>query len=272
MVFMYFVERPDSANKEQPKKKVLAHLRRHGFSHPFSKGLIVTQAYTQAGPSGGPGSTLVAWPFYMQAKDLKPISYRPSEQTWLDCGEGIWLGWQTEEPPRPDELQHEEMVMGHGVMMNDGNEWVVPCARKANGTTSLPQVMQLDDEGNVEYKVKGQFNQLMKDAEEVWQGLIERWDDIVPKDGKQSKVSFTLSDAMLFRVGLNALAVNYRVGRHEVNVLELFDTNRSLLDLALALIDWPTIVEWAEKEGQKKKQTNHESAASEDEVAPGNQG
>lgn len=267
MVFMYFVERPDEANKQQTKTQVMMHLSLHGFGHVFEEGDMVTHADMLKGPSGKPGTMVCAWPFYMKAIDVKPLTFNMQQQEWLDVGEGIWLGWERSKMPTPSELQRKKTVPGHMVKMNDGQEWLVPCARTVQGTTNLPQVMKLDDEGNVDYTVKKQYKQLFSDAQQIWDGMIEPWKELPTVLDAEVSISVTLSDPVLYRIGLASLSVNYRVGLHEVNALELFDTEGSLLSLAKALVDWPTVVEWAAKELQKKK-GNNEVPADEAEVAP----
>jgi len=254
MVFMYYVERPEGATKPQTKRQVLERLAEAGFEHAFPDGLMVSQAGVLKGPGEKPGTILCAWPFYMKATEVPVVTINKDAQGWVDVGDGIWLGFEKEAMPTPAELQSQDLVPGHKVTMNDGNQWHIPCARRVNGTTYLPQVMQMSPDGQVTYKVKAEYRQLVKDAETVWDGLIEQWDAAPQGSDERVTLNMTLDDAMLYRIGINALRVNYRVGLHEINLLELFDTNRSLIELSLALIDWPSVIEWSLAQLKKKGQ------------------
>ena len=49
------------------------------------------------------------------------LGFFPDRQTWVDCGE-FWLGWETENPPGPDDLLRPRPVGGEGVALGDGRD------------------------------------------------------------------------------------------------------------------------------------------------------
>jgi len=85
------------------------------------------------GPDGKQG-TLFGW---------RPNSgrlyheYRASEQTWIpsvefdDQPEGAyWVGWKTDAPPTPDDLQRQFPYRCLRVQLGDGRDWWIPAERE----------------------------------------------------------------------------------------------------------------------------------------------
>ena len=123
-----------------------------------------------------------------------------------------------------------------------GNNWLIPVARVSGGGSPVFR-LDVDEDGNwIAGEPPYALKALVDDAENVWQQLVA-----IASAGEEKARDLKIT--VEHDLGIRGLAANYAVGRFEVAALGLLD-NRSALQIALALIDWPTIV--ADMEAQKK--------------------
>lgn len=162
------------------------------------------------------------------------IAFKPDVQTWKRVEwEGspvYWLGYGTKEVPGPDDLVRDEVVMGHAVTLADGNDWIVPVARSfREGLTCLPEDLRMGADGKLQRSVKAAYRELFDRASAV-------------AEPAYSQGFYEIDEEESYRLVVDALAVNYRVGLAEVNALGLLDTRTRHAALG-ALIDQPTFLE-----------------------------
>jgi hypothetical protein len=180
------------------------------------------------GPGGQSGVILSALPGTGDAPPRR-LGYYPNEQTWHEFAGGkYWIGLDTADRPRPQDLARRQQFPGHWVRLADGQDWLVPIIRKHGGGTNLPCALGWNGTGKFEMKIKAAYRKAWDDSAETARLY---WDP-------QSDGTIDLEVALLR--ALDALALNYRVGRAEQSVLELIDTPNWQQVLG-ATIDWPTI-------------------------------
>ena len=215
------------------------------------RGCPFTGRGTTAGPGGMPGQVVVAEPENPLAR--KPaIGYFPDKQTWQQAparqslGDGgWWIGWETASPPTPADLQRREAVGGYAVRLEDGNDWLVPVARRFPSGTMLPERLALGPAGEWVSAVIPRFAKFAEQAERVWVEFQRQAG--VP----EAATAEPLSVADEIDIAVEALGINYRIGRVEASVLGLLTTTNKTAILE-SLIDWPTLI--AVGEQLKKKE------------------
>lgn len=208
----------------------IAALRDLGFGHITESG-VVTRACT-AGPDKHGGLVFAASGF-----DSAIVGYFPESQTWEGVpGSEVWIGYYTARRPGPAELERKKLFGGHLVNLSDGQKWLFPVARKMNGTTPLPKGYRHDGQAWVAEEVKEQYRKLYENACALWNVIFEENTDGV----RQLSVSEGLD------IAVSALALNYRVGAHEVSALRLLDSD-CMHDAFFAIVDYPSMVEFLKK-------------------------
>lgn len=98
-----------------------------------------------AGPDGGAGVLVLPYNHAGEGQQERnpALKYDANRQTWHKSPWGWWLGWETERPPTPTDLQRNKLLPGADVQLGDGNFWPVP------NFFALEQFVDLDDTGNV---------------------------------------------------------------------------------------------------------------------------
>lgn len=213
----------------------LEELAGAGLAHALEKSAARCRA--AKGPGGGPGLVVVpACP----GGEAPRAGYYSDSQLWEEGpkdGEGNvrwWLGCEKDARPGPDDLARSEQFGGHKVRLADGSDWLVPVARHVGGETPFPRALSLVEGRWEPGRVKARFGWLWEQAARIWDALGQ-------VEGA-TEVSF--EDEV--GIAVEALALNYRLGPHEVSFLELLDT-RVEAEVVLALIDWPSVVEIQKK-------------------------
>ncbi len=155
--------------------------------------------------------------------------YFPDCQEWRKVDDW-WIG-TSKERLDPDTLQRDEVIDGHPVTLEDGNAWLVPVARVFPIGTCLPESLMLGPNGQVVKEILPCFAAFAKKAEtvfEFFQGEKELLEDEA------------------WEIAVEALAINYHVGRQEVSALRLL-TTINVAKVLGAIVDMPTIKEAAKK-------------------------
>lgn len=226
-----------------------------GIGYAFGTGRGRSLPCSLCGANDGPASKpcdIVGHPVHV---DPKHLGYHPDRQTWLRIpGSEAWVGYWKDDPPNAKSLQREHMMNGHQVLLGDGDveeSYAIPVARAFvdDGSDALryrinlPTATGMDPDGNwVSGSVIPSYAELWAIAEQWWDEFSGAVMQKTHVDGKGVEFDFRgFRDA-----GLLALATNYRVGIPEVAALGLFD-DRSVLDIMMALIDWPTMEQWDKK-------------------------
>jgi hypothetical protein len=256
--FLYYI--PDGTRE----KVTLAALREAGLGYAFERN--PTPAMVSRGPDGRAGCVL-ADPQRVPAGE---IGYYPDRQTWRQAA-GYWVGMLSSSPPGPKDLARVKMLADRAwpVQLADDREWLIPVARAIHEEESgrlihypsLPHCVGVNEDGRWAVRgVKPAFRKLWDVAVRYWDsrwgaqtvsaGTDEsgeaRAEDPADENGDGARLSVAFDFVGLFDAALLALATNYRVGPHEVDLLGLFDTDsaRRIMD---AVVDWPFLEEWFKK-------------------------
>jgi len=228
---------PDQSTDPPPER-----LRELGLDWITAHSFLAT-----AGPDNTRGAFLAPHAADRKGRVAR-CSYDPERQRWtkVQLGTGdeaarpqsIFLGYWLADRPQPMDLARRELVDGHPVKLADGNEWLVPVARRwGNHLSPLPQRLAIGPNGQWVSEVLPQYQQLARDAQAYFELIFsagpdrpyDQWLDVV----------------------CAALAVNYQLDRYVVSALGLLTT--SVVHPVLeALVDTASLV--AELEARKKKE------------------
>lgn len=160
----------------------------------------------------------------------RPVE-RPGEET-----PAYWLGWVTDQPPKPVDLWRGLDVGGYPVRMGDGHYWTVPAIHAPR--TSLPQTFTFS-RGEWRAEPLPEYAAVMAET--------AKWVDRIFGTERFSERDWC-------DYACQVLGVLYRVGPHEVTALGLLRSTAELMVAVVrAALDWPAIE--AEIETQKKTAT-----------------
>jgi len=205
-----------------------------------------------AGPDGGPGVIVQPQPADPSRTEDRPPGYHADRQTWV-CLDGRHLGYWTEAPPEPADLERRELIPGYTIQDAYDRPWSIPVARSpANVRGHLPWGVRFRN-GRPVVEVAGKHSRFWTDSARVW--------DLVARSIEMTSGLATIGagytaeeDAFLIDQALAALSINYRVGPEE---LELLDTIRpgwltgtTLSAIVNAIVDFHARAAW---EAAKKK-------------------
>jgi len=249
--FLYFV--PDLVDLPDAAK-----LRALGLDYAFGR-LPAARFITAAGPSGGPGLLLgeEGW------ADGTAIGYYPDRQTFRQNVETskrpnvrTWVGLWTQRRPGPEDLLRRDALSGWPVRLGDGQEWLVPVARRfveqfdeLRYYNALPHSVDVDEAGRwTRRSMVGAYAGLWPIAERFWDWYIAHapGGDAVGDTDAAAPSGSTWTDQEIYESAVTALAVNYHLGPAEVGLLGLLVDSRAG-DILKALIDVPTLIEWSKK-------------------------
>jgi len=208
---LYFVEGLAAFSREQAAA--------HGLAGVLP---TIESRQTTRGPSGG-GGVIVG-------VSSERLGFDPTAQTWRKLPGGkFWFGWWNDAPPGPEDLQRTEQLTGHLVKLRDGCKWLVPLARAwsdSGYSPKIPAALDFDESGQL---CRGAVELRYRDLEEA----AKQFSEFFFEGGS------TTYEALI-GWACTALAVNYRLGRHEALALGLFDDQFiAAQDVLRAVIDWP---------------------------------
>jgi len=166
-----------------------------------------------AGPGGLPGCLFCALPSSGAAPPR--VLYAPGGQQWqqVSCGgDPFWVSADKDHPPRAEDLVRRKTLGGYRIEMAD-QIWVVPVIRTPDGGHgNLPCHWEYDEHGKIVERLKAEY-------EDLW----ERFGSAVgmfAQEGGQLEMDRTEAADLC----VAALAINYRVGPVEQNLLHLIDS------------------------------------------------
>lgn len=168
---------------------------------------------TASGPNGAAGCVLI--PIANGAPVPKLPAYFPDVQTWRapSRDHGPWLGFVTDEPPSPEDIERSPRIGGYWVPDGHGRTWCVPVLRgldKPHGT--LPTDYQWTDDEAFEPTAV-----LRKDYESLWNDSARIWDHVYKDNHRED-------DAFVASFVARCLQLNYRIGPRELNVFRELGT------------------------------------------------
>lgn len=204
---------------------------------------------TGKGPGGHSGVLIT--PLVNGQPPLR-LGFFPDFQTWHEkpAGCDAWVGIDKEYPPTPGDLQIGQLLRGSDVQLGDGNLWRVPIvrtpfSRDQMGRSSLPRDFVYDADGIATGVRQASSDHLWELSGQVW-------------DHSTNREKFpTIDLQVLLEVCIEALALNYRFGKAEQQVLRLINST-NWEAISDALLDVALVDEAIEL--QKKTQESHPAA------------
>jgi len=203
-----------------------------------------------SGPSGEPGVIVAQAPHAGSDGKAADCGYYPEKQTWSSAANGAyWIGFETQAPPRPQDLLRTNALAGHFVELEDGNQWLVPIARSPIHKPTVPRPMVRDAQGNwVESdKPVPRYADFCNRVDKCWQAFSEATEgqDVIFVDGVETAIA--------------ALEANYFLNDEVVSALGLL-SSANYIAVIMAAFDWPTVKAVSEA-FLKKKAAEQESAS-----------
>ncbi len=247
--FLYFFTGPKVKNA--PDFKRLKELQ---LDH------LVGVAVSQAGWAGnevmlGPGVICAIADSELSDGGCEPrVGYYPDTQEWRKGGDGWWIGWEKDNPSGAVDLARLELRWGHKVQMGNGEVFVVPPERY------LPDRLELNENDECDRVPLDEFVGIRKLTVKLRADFYTQIGKLARKEEeKEEKEKVNLIPPMTegeqLKTGNFFLGLNYRIGRVEANVLELWN-DQSLREALEAVLDWPTEVKMIKemmKDKDKKK-------------------
>lgn len=227
----------------------------------------VSQCYVEERPGAGPGDEtgtfLVAFP--PNGERGPRIGYYADHQDWTEFAEGehrFWVGIDKDQPPGPDDLARKQPIEIDGYRMElAGNEWLIPVVRDLRGGTGLPVDWLLASDGSISEEVQAVYR-------ELWTQFAAVVDIFLNPDDTEGIGVFGLAPTEAMKWCLKALAINYRVGRAEQNLLHLINSHNyfrvlgNVVDLQTC---WDVYQAAIEAKQDRKKKENPDAAEPRDE-------
>ncbi|MCA9013700.1 MAG: hypothetical protein KDA77_00080 [Planctomycetaceae bacterium] len=166
------------------------------------------------GPDGK-GGLLVSWNKRFEWES--GWTWKPSVPFGgLEAGR-YWYGIREDSLPTPNELQRPYRKLGKKILLDDGNEWLIPFARE------LPSNLQLADDGSLKFVVQRQYHDFFIEA--------ESWSERLMKKGGFASLD-SLDEVALFV--MQGIQLNYRLTKEVISDLRLF-TKENLVESIMAI-------------------------------------
>ena len=202
------------------------------------------------GPDGSSGCMIWAPPVTGELPFR--AGHYPGEQNWTRIGSGreLWIGQHRQHPPNPDTLRRKHRITGYDEVLGDGRSWHCPTIRSCVETCRLPMVYELDAETDGWRRSPRPEYRDVWDASNHWQPLFESVDDWTRAADWLAHRDDMSETERLEAVTL-CLGLNYRVGRREIGLLGLANSDEALPAIIDAAIDYPFLLEIA-ADPQKK--------------------
>lgn len=231
--FLYYVPNIDGAklSREWLRKSPLCEVLRDCWERNTGWSLV-NMCDCNNGPDGLRGVV-----FSFGSADQQVTKYDPAHQRWVDCGTH-WLGIDERFPPHPSSLQRRRIIPGEEHELNDGNVWILPIVSQPSDTpnlrpwrVALPTIETLAS-------LKSGAPKFVEHYQAIWDltAKIINWQLLgLP-------VAETPAESVLFlyEAACTLLGLNYRIGPHEADMLELFQEEDRARVLYVA-IDMATV-------------------------------
>lgn len=190
------------------------------------------------GPDGTKGA-VIAGP----GTDSHEVGYYPDKQTWrrIPGKHDVWVGYYTDDPPKPRDLARARQLDGHYVRIpDDGGEWLIPRAVRIGAGCVLPRVSDLDEDGNwSQSKVREKYRDLW-DLAMKWQDALTEYYAALEVKAEHPTIRCDSTDE--HETATVCLQTNYHIGRVEAVMLELIGTD-SIPEIIYALLDVRTMLD-----------------------------
>jgi len=209
--------------------------------------------HRKGGPGGSNGGVLLA-PTSKHNGPPSMLSYHAGHQIWLPTPKGAFAGIIKVDPPDCHDLERKVLLPGTSILDEHGRPWTVPIARSPHERYgALPLEFSFEGEtavGELQprwqwlWELAGEFRDYFVREDEGYQRPPMRW---------------------LVENVLKVLAVNYRLGPTEINLLRECGRNplsqSFVYRAASATVDFDVIVE-AKKNSPESSDTPAENSSS----------
>lgn len=211
------------------------------------------------GPDGSQGVMLAD---VDRLAPFEPVYYE-ADQQWLKRPDRlapagapeVWIGRYKAAPlPGPADLARLELLDGEDVPLGEPPQlWQVPKIRTLDLAgelvVALPCHLTIDDDGRPKRGgVVAKFARLIDVVKPYWDKFAKAVAE-APPDAKQ--IPMTIDDDVMFGVAVDVLAGNYRLGRVEAALGQVFLTGQQMGDVAWSACDCGYA--WAVLNLKKKK-------------------
>lgn len=219
-------------------------VRLFGFGHALPGREGPQCIHTTTGPDGTGGMVVT---FNVRGERLHPAFN--TDQTWIPTDQAWYVGVNKAERPGPDDLARARVIEGHLVELLDGKRWELPICRSVVRGSTLPKRLSLNADGKSIARVElDEYVELCSKAEKFFGQFYAA---MQAATAEQQSQSFEWDEVELYTTASEALGVNYRVSRWEVELLGLF-SDEKMFEVLKAITDVPSIE--AAGEALKKKQ------------------
>jgi hypothetical protein len=174
-----------------------------------------------SGPNGSDGLVFVP---HFEGHDVSKVTagYYPDRQKWEQApGRDYWIGYYLTERPGPSDLIRIKCVNGYPLELADGNQWMIPVGRLAEGgagATPLPRLTRFDGKKHFQGEVVPQYQWLFDVGTRSLEILLGERED-----------GYTYAETA--DICCRLLAINYHVGPCEIDLLRLFSEANQLFML-----------------------------------------
>ena len=227
----------------------------------------------ERGPDGRTGVMVIPKDADNPDRIPKHLGYVPEHQEWravktMTNGKPArYIGWFTNDPPTiPDMRRKSPMVWGYNVEGGyKGCNWIVPVARRTQNDPvgQFPSEWSFDGNGKPIPEAAEKYFPLWEKSGIVWNFLDQYTNDF---EDPTFPIADDDIDAWVVTTAIQSLAVNYRVGPHEMAVLKelkLLNISTQLsMSILYALVDMTNFEQFKKKETTGSSQSADESSKS----------
>ncbi|MBI9016895.1 MAG: hypothetical protein JEZ07_06495 [Phycisphaerae bacterium] len=222
--FLYFIE----GQSQLPTESQLVEL---GLGHLVGCALGTNPA------NKGPNDSGAGLIFAVDGA-VHPIMLVPDKQKWIKTDKYA-VGYYVDMIPCRDDLLSGANWPGHAVMMNDGNDWIIPPFRY------LPNFLEYDPaQGQLMRQPLKKYQPMAKQVERLW--LDYFYDTGIDENYQKPQDHESFTESQQLQLCADFLAINYRVGIIELGLLQLLGDKQMELSLK-AILDLPRLVAASQK-------------------------
>lgn len=169
------------------------------------------------------------------------LRHQPGSQTWVESLTGkYWVGIDHEHPPTARDLERPQVISGYFLETKHGN-FTVPTARILSEGCEIPHDRIFGVNGTISREVCQEYQSICAKADRVWDATKWQNKELFAKKDEPEPDEVVLSDLEGTQIALEALALNYHLGKDECNLLHLLGDD-SVARVMWFLVDLPRVI------------------------------